>query len=48
VDENSYIVIYTPGHVSDEKYLRFAVSNAAKYVGIIGSKNKVKEIKECL
>jgi xanthine dehydrogenase accessory factor len=48
VDENSYIVIYTPGHVSDEKCLRFAVGTAAKYVGMIGSKNKVKDVKERL
>ena len=48
VDENSYIVIYTPGHVSDEKCLHFAVGTAAKYVGMIGSKKKVKEIKERL
>jgi xanthine dehydrogenase accessory factor len=48
VDENSYIVIYTPGHVSDEKCLQFAVGTAAKYVGMIGSKKKVKEIKDRL
>ena len=48
VDENSYIVIYTPGHVSDEKCLQFAAGTAAKYVGMIGSKKKVKEIKERL
>jgi len=48
VDENSYIVIYTPGHVSDEKCLHFAVGTAAKYVGMIGSKKKVKEVKERL
>jgi xanthine dehydrogenase accessory factor len=48
VDDNSYIVIYTPGHVSDEKCLQFAVGTAAKYVGMIGSKKKVKEIKERL
>jgi xanthine dehydrogenase accessory factor len=48
VDDNSYIVIYTPGHVSDEKCLRFAIGTAAKYVGMIGSKKKVKEIKERL
>ena len=48
VDENSYIVIYTPGHVSDEECLQFAVGTAAKYVGMIGSKKKVKEIKERL
>jgi xanthine dehydrogenase accessory factor len=48
VDENSYIIIYTPGHVSDEKCLQFAVGTAAKYIGMIGSKKKVKEIKERL
>jgi xanthine dehydrogenase accessory factor len=48
VDENSYIVIYTPGHVSDEKCLQFAVGTTAKYIGMIGSKKKVKEIKERL
>jgi xanthine dehydrogenase accessory factor len=48
VDDNSYIVIYTPGHVSDEKCLQFAIDTAAKYIGMIGSKKKVKEIKERL
>jgi len=46
--ENSYIVIYTSRHVTDEKCLRFAVGTSAKYVGMIGSKKKVKEIKERL
>jgi xanthine dehydrogenase accessory factor len=48
VDENSYVVIYTPGHVSDEQCLQFAIGTAAKYVGMIGSKKKVKEVKERL
>lgn len=48
VDENSYIIIYTPGHVTDAKCLQFAVSTRAKYIGMIGSKKKVKEIKERL
>src|SRR4030042_1175939 len=48
VDDNSYIVIYTPGHVSDEQCLQFAVGTAAKYIGMIGSKKKVKEVKERL
>jgi xanthine dehydrogenase accessory factor len=47
-DKNSYIVIYTPGHVSDEQCLHFAVGTSAKYVGMIGSKKKVKEVKERL
>ena len=48
VDGDSYIVIYTPGHVLDEKCLRFAVGTGAKYIGMIGSKKKVKEVKERL
>ena len=42
VGEKSYIVICTPGHVIDEKCLRFAISTGAKYVGMVGSKNKVE------
>lgn len=48
VDEDSYIVIYTTGHVVDEKCLHFAVSTGAKYLGMIGSKRKAKEVKERL
>lgn len=48
VDGSSYIVIYTTGHVLDEQCLEFAVSTKAKYIGMIGSKKKVKEVKERL
>ena len=48
VDEDSYIVIYTTGHVLDEQCLRFAVGTKAKYIGMIGSRKKVKEVKEHL
>lgn len=48
VDEGSYIVIYTPGHRLDEECLRFALGTEAKYVGMIGSKKKVKELEERL
>ena len=48
VDEDSYIVIYTTGHVLDEQCLDFAVGTKAKYIGMIGSKKKVKEVKERL
>jgi xanthine dehydrogenase accessory factor len=48
VDENGYIIIYTPGHVSDEKCLRLAVATGAGYIGMIGSKKKVLEIKQRL
>jgi len=48
INVDSYIVILTPGHVSDEQCLEFAVGTGAKYVGMIGSKKKVREIKEHL
>jgi len=48
VNEDSYIVVYTTGHVLDEKCLEFAVGTEAKYVGMIGSKKKVSEVKERL
>jgi len=48
IDENSYIIIYTTGHVLDEQCLHFAVGTKAKYIGMIGSKKKVKEVKERL
>jgi len=48
VDENSYIVIYTTGHVLDEQCLQFAAGTKAKYIGMIGSKKKVKEVKKRL
>ncbi len=48
VDENSYIVIYTTGHIVDEQCLQFAAGTKAKYIGMIGSKKKAKEVKERL
>ncbi len=48
VDEDGYIVIYTTGHVVDEQCLHLAVGTKAKYIGMIGSEKKVKEVKERL
>ena len=48
VDEHSYIIIYTSGHISDEKCLAFALKTNAKYIGMIGSRKKSKEVKERL
>ena len=45
IDQGSYIVIFTPGHASDEQCLQFAVGTGAKYIGMIGSQKKVKEVK---
>jgi xanthine dehydrogenase accessory factor len=40
VDENSYIVIVTRGHRCDEIVLEQAVRTEARYIGMIGSKQK--------
>jgi len=44
IDESSYVVIATRGHQSDERVLQQAVGTGAKYLGMIGSKNKVETI----
>jgi xanthine dehydrogenase accessory factor len=44
VDKTSYIVIVTRGHQHDELVLEWAVGTPAKYIGMIGSKTKVKTI----
>jgi xanthine dehydrogenase accessory factor len=48
IDDKGYIVIYTYAHTQDEECLRSALGTRAKYIGMIGSKKKVKEIKERL
>lgn len=47
-NENSYAVIMTVGHKSDEIVLKQLVTKKLKYLGMIGSKNKVKNIFESL
>jgi xanthine dehydrogenase accessory factor len=42
IDQSSYIVIITHGHQHDELVLEWAVGTPAKYIGMIGSKTKVK------
>ena len=44
LDKSSYIVIITHGHQHDELVLEWAVGTPAKYIGMIGSKTKVKAI----
>ncbi len=46
--ENSYAVIMTVGHKSDEVVLKQLATKNLKYLGMIGSKNKVKTIYESL
>ncbi|HEY78270.1 MAG TPA: xanthine dehydrogenase [Dehalococcoidia bacterium] len=48
VGKDSYLVILTPGHVSDEQCLELAVGTDARYIGMIGSANKVKDVKKHL
>lgn len=44
IDENSYIVIVTRGHEYDNEALETVINSKAKYIGAIGSKNKVKKM----
>lgn len=44
IDKNSYIVIVTRGHSLDKECLEEAIKTDAKYIGMIGSRSKVKEI----
>jgi xanthine dehydrogenase accessory factor len=46
--ENTYLVIVTRGHQEDENVLRWAVQTNARYIGMIGSKRKVRTISEDL
>ncbi|MBI3945380.1 MAG: XdhC family protein [Armatimonadetes bacterium] len=44
VDESSYIVIVTRGHRHDETVLERALCTPARYIGMIGSRRKVKVV----
>jgi xanthine dehydrogenase accessory factor len=48
IEEADYIIIYTYAHAMDEECLHFALGTKARYIGMIGSKKKVREIKERL
>src|ERR1044071_9748873 len=43
-NENTYIVIVTRGHQEDQNVLRWAVQTNARYIGMIGSKRKIRSI----
>src|SRR5438093_1429599 len=47
-NENTYIVIVTRGHQEDQNVLRWAVQTDARYIGMIGSKRKIRSIAEQL
>lgn len=44
IDQGTYIVIVTRGHRHDGQALHAVIDSAAKYVGLIGSKSKIKLI----
>lgn len=44
LDKNCYVVIVSRGHVCDEEALRAAIGRGAAYVGMIGSRKKVKYV----
>jgi len=46
--ENTYLVIVTRGHQEDENVLRWAVNTPARYIGMIGSKRKIRSIADQL
>ncbi|MGL5122730.1 MAG: XdhC family protein [Fusobacteriaceae bacterium] len=46
LDNKSYVVIVTRGHKYDKESLKSVIGRGAKYIGMIGSKKKVKETLE--
>ena len=44
IDDSSYIVIVTRGHLYDGFVLEQAVKTNARYIGMIGSKKKIKTL----
>lgn len=42
--EDSYVVLITTDHVSDEAALRYAITTPAPYIGMIGSRHKCQTI----
>src|SRR6266568_3179776 len=47
-NENTYLIIVTRGHQEDQNVLRWAVQTDARYIGMIGSKRKIRSIVEQL
>jgi xanthine dehydrogenase accessory factor len=44
IDESSYIVIVTRGHLYDGFVLEQAIKTNARYIGMIGSKKKIQTL----
>ena len=43
IDEYTYIVIVSRGHLGDKDALRSSLMRGAKYIGMIGSRKKIRE-----
>jgi xanthine dehydrogenase accessory factor len=48
VDENCYILVVTRGHKHDQAATEAAIRTSARYVGLVGSRRKIKLIVEAL
>jgi xanthine dehydrogenase accessory factor len=48
IDDSSYVVIVTRGHLYDGLVLEQAVKSNARYIGMIGSRKKIKALYEIL
>ena len=48
IDPNTYVVIVTRGHSHDEQALSAVIGSPAKYIGMIGSRRKIRLIFEDL
>lgn len=44
LQQESYVVLITTDHISDEAALRYVLTKPVKYVGMIGSRNKCQTI----
>jgi xanthine dehydrogenase accessory factor len=48
IDTNTYVVVVTRGHNHDEQALHAVIDSPAKYIGMIGSRRKIKVVFEDL
>jgi xanthine dehydrogenase accessory factor len=48
IDSNTYVVVVTRGHSHDEQALHAVIDSPAKYIGMIGSRRKIRLIFEDL
>jgi len=44
INKFSYIVIVTRGHAHDQTVLEWAITTNAEYIGMIGSRNKIRKV----